>query len=515
MSADRLEPAPAATSPAADAAPAGSSRARFCRRLRRTLLAITVAWLVACAVVAITDRCKALPAGLGYDGPPIAISGDQIRFLADLTYRDAADEPVHQQRVFDAMLAIIDHAEQRLVLDLFLFNPYLGAGGTALRPLSAELTAALMAARRRRPQLAVTLITDPLNDVYGGAPSTQLAVLTAAGVAVIRTDLDRLHDSNPAWSAPWRLVLGWWGNDDSGGWLPHPLAADGLPVTLRSWLTLLNFKANHRKVVVADDDAGSWRVLVTSLNPHDGSSAHSNGALEVRDARLARQVLAAENAVAAFSGGSAEGVGPGDTGVTDPGADHTVRYLTENAIRDALVAALDSAGPGDDIEVAVFYLSHAAVLDALVAAADRGARVRVVLDPNRDAFGHAKSGIPNRQSARRLMAAHGPIAVRWYQTHGEQFHPKLLLVRSSDRCRLLLGSANFTRRNLDAYNLEADLEVTMPRGAPLDHEVAAWFERIWSNYDGSYTVSYDAYRDDSRLRRLIAWWQERTGMGTF
>ncbi len=52
--------------------------------------------------------------------------------------------------------------------------------------------------------------------------------------------------------------------------------------------------------------------------------------------------------------------------------------------------------------------------------------MRVLLDPNKDAFGFEKSGLPNRQVASELIAASdGAIKLRWYRTHGEQFHAKL------------------------------------------------------------------------------------------
>ena len=58
----------------------------------------------------------------------------------------------------------------------------------------------------------------------------------------------------------------------------------------------------------------------------------------------------------------------------------------------------------------------------------RGVRVNVMLDPNRDAFGRQKDGVPNRPVANELVTASGErIAVRWYRTHGEQFHTKLAL----------------------------------------------------------------------------------------
>ena len=56
---------------------------------------------------------------------------------------------------------------------------------------------------------------------------------------------------------------------------PNPFGCE--PVTVRSWLAILNLKANHRKVAIADDGT-ELRALITSANPHDGSSAHTNRA---------------------------------------------------------------------------------------------------------------------------------------------------------------------------------------------------------------------------------------------
>ena len=55
------------------------------------------------------------------------------------------------------------------------------------------------------------------------------------------------------------------------------------------------------------------------------------------------------------------------------------------------------------------------------------------------------------------------VAVRWGNTQGEQLHSKMLLLERADGTGfLLLGSANFTRRNLDDYNLELDVAVRGP-----------------------------------------------------
>ena len=105
--------------------------------------------------------------------------------------------------------------------------------------------------------------------------------------------------------------------------------------------------------------------------------------------------------------------------------------------------------------------------------------------------------------------------MRWYDTHGEQFHTKLVAVRGPRVTTLLLGSANLTRRNLDDYNLEAGVELVMPRGCAVDRDLAAYVERIWTNDGGTMTVPYETYRDERLIMRAVARFQEATGLCTF
>jgi phosphatidylserine/phosphatidylglycerophosphate/cardiolipin synthase-like enzyme len=481
---------------------------------RRALLAaLVVAGLW--AAVASYQVVKPLPSDLVFAGAPVVIAGTDLRVLTDLTYRDHDDRPVHEQMIFDELLSLIAGARRLIVLDLFLLNDHLGPDGSCLRPLSGELTRSLLDARRRAADMPIVLITDPINDLYGGAPSPQLAALREAGVQVVSTDLTRLRDSNPLYSAMWRVAFSWWGNSADGGWLPNPLDTRGRDVGIRTYLRMANFKANHRKVALVD--AGDrWASLVTSANPHDASSAHSNVALEVASDALARQVYRAEMEVLRLSGGTPPLDQLPDLGGTDPDGDLSASYLTESAIRDRVMSLIDGASSGDEIDLALFYLSHRGIIRALCEAAERGVWIRAILDPNRDAFGHTKPGIPNRQTAEHLVrASHGGVAVRWYATHGEQFHSKLIVVRRQRTVDVVLGSANFTRRNLDDYNLEASLWVRAPRGSALDLQLRAYLDRVWTNDGGTYTLPYDTFRDTSRLRRLFAWIQEVTGVGTF
>src|SRR5262249_10097130 len=140
------------------------------------------------------------------------------------------------------------------------------------------------------------------------------------------------------------------------------------------------------------------------------------------------------------------------------------QVLTEGAIRDAIVEHIEAAVRGESIAIAMFYISDRKVIDALVDAADRGVDLRLIPGPDKDAFGYEKNGIPNRPVASELVAAsNGAIHVRWYRTHGEQFHTKLVIVYGAERLWMSLGSANLTRRNIGDYNLEANVAIETAR----------------------------------------------------
>ena len=482
---------------------------------RRRLLLATAVFLLLCGLVGCWHTVKPLPSALVLSGSSVPVARTDLRFLIDLSYRSADDRQVYEQEIFDEIIELISGARRLLVLDLFLLNDHLGLETSAHRPLSSEVVKALTTARRRVPEMPILLVTDPINDIYGGDPSPQLRALRLAGIQVVVTDLDRLRDSNPIYSGLWRLTIRWWGNSTGGGWLPNPLDPTGRKVSLRTYLRMANFKANHRKIILADQ-GDRWISLVTSANPHDASSAHSNVALRVASNGIARQIFDAEMEVVRLSGGTPPFDALPDLGGLETGGDHEVALLTESAIRDRILELINGCESGDEIDLALFYLSHQRIIKALRDAADRGVWIRAVLDPNRDAFGHEKPGIPNRQAAEYLnRTAGGAVALRWYATHGEQFHSKLMVVRRQRTVDAILGSANFTRRNLDDYNLEASLWARAPRGSDLDRELKVYVDRIWTNADGIYTLPYADFRDTSRLRRFSAWTQEVTGLGTF
>jgi phosphatidylserine/phosphatidylglycerophosphate/cardiolipin synthase-like enzyme len=493
------------------------------RRKRRWGRRFSYGFVALWVIVAIWNLCKPLPEGMAIRGAIVETPLNQLQFLADVTSADAFGSPVIHQQIFDAALKIVNEANDYLVLDFFLFNSQRGEllDNPPHRALSAELRDALLARKRAMPHLRVLLIADPINDVYGGAPSRDLAALSNAGVEVVRTDLDSLRDSNPVYSGFWRLTMKWWSGDGSGdSWLPNPLDAGPDEVSFGAWARLLNFKANHRKVIIGDDGHGGMTGLVTSANPHDASSSHSNVALRVAGPAL-QPLLESELALAKRAGWKQEWTPTAPTANTAMAPENTARVqvLTESEIRAAIVRNFGSARVGDSIDVAMFYLSEREVIQALLAAAKRGVAIRVILDPNKDAFGRTKNGIPNRAVATELAAASdGAIKIRWFRTHGEQFHTKLVAMRTATEFWFTLGSANLTRRNLDNYNLEANVAVSAPLNADIAINITRWFDSIWTNHgppELEYTAEFGTYADPAQGTYWLYRFMEASGLSTF
>ncbi|MET0660361.1 MAG: phospholipase D-like domain-containing protein [Steroidobacteraceae bacterium] len=482
-------------------------------RKRRVALVVLLAWVT----TAFWQVNKPMPAGTDLLTASVQVPVTDLNFLHDLTYLDSQGKRHSEQEIFDAVFKLIDEAHSFIVADFFLFNDSMGATSAAHRALSSELAERLLARKAAIPGMRIVLITDPVNEIYGGTRMPALERLRRGGVDVVTTGLDELRDSNPSYSAFWRLFVQWWGNAADSGFMPNPFGGTPQRVSLRSWLAMLNFKANHRKLIVTDRADGSVQSLVMSANPHDASSAHSNVALQM-SGPLALQIASNELAVAGFSGWKGQMSFEQSIAASVPvsNAAAQVTFLTEAAIRGQLLEQIDATNAGDSVRLAMFYLAQREIIDALLRAAGRGVRVQLILDPNKDAFGRQKDGVPNRPVAHELVRkSNGRIEVRWYQTSGEQFHTKLTLISRDQRLFASLGSANLTRRNVDNYNLEANVALDLGSDAELAREMTNYFARLWSNEGGEYTVPFARFDDASRLRYWRYRAMEATGLSTF
>ncbi|MBN8208828.1 phospholipase D family protein [Bacillus sp. NTK071] len=434
-------------------------------------------------------RFKPLPEGVSYAGEVHNLNNNDIEFLYDLTY-DKNGKEVYDHSIFDEINQTIMEADDFLILDLFLFNGYTD-GKRDYPKISEDLSKAVVKKMKENPDLEVVLISDEVNTTYGSHQAKQIQRIKDMGAEVIYTDLNRLRDPNLFYSGIWRMTLSWFGQDGFG-WLPNPMAPSAPKVTMRSYLELLNVKANHRKTVVTED-AG----IVMSANPHDASGFHSNIAFKVKGPIL-NDLIQSEKAVASYSGGDLSRFPDETIPETEPDDTSNIQaqIVTESKIQDSVVTAIDDAKKGNMIYIGMFYLADRDIVDALVDAADREVDVRLVLDPNQNAFGQQKIGLPNLPVTAELHKQDKEhLSVRWYDTNKEQFHTKLLYVKGKNESTIVGGSGNYTSRNMDDYNMETNIHLKAPNESEVVKNVDSYFERIWSNEDGVYTVGYEEYQD--------------------
>jgi hypothetical protein len=417
---------------------------------------LLLAWLA----VVFWNSAKPLPPGTHIVSQVSRLSESDVEFLVESPLnRDASARD----------LSVVDHAEQLIVIDR--------------SPMTRNLAQRVLERKRQRPNLKIILVTDPGNEALGGTPPQTLTSLERAGVIVARVRLDRLRDSNPPYTALWRMAFAWWSDpfDEAPG-----------RATLGAWLRMQNHKSDHRQFVVADDGSGGWTAVV--------SPAGASASLILRGS-LARAMIAGELETAAWSTdddrlpAGPQMIGRG-VGTID------ARFLTEGAIETALLDAIRATGAGDHIGIAVQIFSERRLVEAALSAAARGARLQVIL---------ARNAATNRAVAAELLqGGGGRIEIRWNAGEPEASYPRLLVVRHRSDVWMNVGSANFTRRDLDDLNLTASVELRTPARAAAARAATDYFAAAWSN------ASVDAdFADDS----ATAYWryriEEAAGLSSF
>ncbi|MFZ5966725.1 MAG: phospholipase D family protein [Bacillota bacterium] len=467
-------------------------------RWRNTILLLLLI-LISVGLFQIT---KPLPQGISVEGPIRKASN--VEFLYDLTY-EKDGKIVQEQQIFDRVFGLIENAEKFIVIDMFLFNDDYNRK-YQFPTLAEKLTNKLIEKKQNDPDLEIVFITDEINSFYGAYPAKYVERLESEGVPVITTKLTPLRDSNPTYSTFWRIGTQWFGTSGEG-WLPNAFSPDSPKVTLRSYLKLLNFKANHRKVIATEKS-----TLICSANPHDASGNHSNIAF-VLEGEIIQDVIASEKAVAELSDGDMVVSGSADD-ISEGNIEASL--ITEGKIRKHVLEAIQNTVSGDSIRLGMFYLSERKIIRELIKASERGVNIRLILDRNVDAFGLEKNGIPNRPVANELQKkSNGAIQIKWYNTHGEQFHSKLIFIRQKEKSLIVGGSANFTRRNIGDYNLETDVKIIAHNDEKVVQDVSNYFERLWNNEGGLYTLDYEQHKDESKIKTLIYRFQEWSGLSSF
>lgn len=479
------------------------------------------------------------PAGTHCESDWVPLLESDVELLIDSTSWDFnKEERVFKQQIFDELLDMIERADRFIVLDFFLWNHFQGAVAEDHRALSTELARALVKKKQTTPDIPILILTDPINRVYGDMAPAFYTEMQEAGIEVAYTWLWGLPDSNWIYGTNARFYSQFFPyhqKPDSFVNKPlikNPLILDGPKISLKQLGNLLFFKANHRKVAITGSYNEGFNLLVTSFNPADGSSAHSNIGVRLRGP-LALDALESELNLISWSLESAfpkqllpeeiDQIRAISKQMPKTSRDGGVRakWITEGAIRKTLIDLLNNTKPGDEVLIALFYLSDREVIEAIKQAAINGARIRMILDANRDAFGREKNGIPNRIVALELrdLAVKYDISILWADTHGEQYHCKVLAIHNAvtGKNQLCLGSGNWTRRNLADLNLEANVlvensELTMDR-------FKFYFDALWFNSDGyRHTLDFSEWEEtgwDAKWKTWLYRFQEWSGLSTF
>jgi len=424
----------------------------------RGLLALAVlAWFA----IALWNSVKPLPPGTHVASLSSRLAESEVLIIHDSSER---------RELRSRELSAIDEAEQLIVLDELA--------------LERALAERLLTRKRQRPNIRIVVVSDPADSAHGGTPAGTLDALERAGIIVARARLTRLRDPSALYSALWRWSVGWWSD-------PFDESTD--PAGVRSWLRSLNHKADHRQLIAADDGSGGWRCLLPA-------SADGDLAVEISGA-LAREVVASELSIAAWSTDDdrlpptppipARGLGSIDA-----------RFLTEGAIRAALLDALAASGAQDEIHLSARLLSERAVIAAALRAERRGAHLSVLLDPGSS---------PNPAVAGELMSeGDGRIEVRWLAPAKADTSVSMAIFRHRNERLCIVGAADLTRPSLEDYNLEAAVELRAPERAQAARALDEYFDAKWTA-----ALRYPRHADESRA----AYWRYRAlevgGFATF
>ncbi|WP_067725970.1 phospholipase D family protein [Oceanobacillus damuensis] len=477
---------------------------------KKRWLGAAIVFLYICTLI--YHQQKPLPEGISYAGDTHMLTEDEIEFLYDLTYPKDGQE-VYEHEIFDEVFAMIEQAEEFLIIDMFMVNEF-SDEGRDFPKLSSSFSQKIREQMEAHPNLKVVFITDDINRTYNSHEAEHIDYLTDYGAEVVYTDLTRLRDPNLLYSGVWRMFFQWFGQEGNG-WLPNPFGETSPDVTARSYLQLLNVKANHRKAVITENHG-----LVLSANAHDASGFHSNIAIKVRGP-IIKDMVESERAVAAFSGGdldafpTEEDVNASISSDTQHDAAIAAKIVTEQEIQKDFIRALDRTLVGDEVWIGMFYLSDRDVIDAIQRAAERNIRTRIILDPN--AFGSQKIGLPNIPVARELLErSDDTIEIRWYNTNEEQYHSKIAYIKSDVESYVTAGSTNFTSRNLDDYNLENNISITALSHSAFIQDIDSYFQRIWFNEDAVFTLVYDTQDDAiTPIKYGIYWLQKLLRFTTY
>ena len=508
--------------------------------IKRSFTIGVLFFLVSCSTI------KTPPEGVDYESP--VRDSKNVDFHYDLTYLDKDGNIKYDRKIWDATYEVVDNAKDYLVIEMFLFNDIYNKDVDKFPEFAKEYTRRLVKKKMENPNLKVYILSDENNDLYGAFEHPLITEMKNAGIDVIDVDIYKLKDTFPWYSPIWRSVIKPFGNPQGKGWITNFYGPMWPKLTLRNLFRALNVKADHRKIFLNED-----KVVIASANIHDPSYFHENVAIYA-DGEITKDILRDLQLVAKFSGGNIDVSSESEakkpvniknfqaskikfkedeslksdlqkqveqieknkgnfvdkgtkefyeTGELtknedvlqndDPNNSYKVQFESEAKIGENLDKDIDSLKAGDEVLMGMYFLADRPVIDKLIKAANRGVKVRIIFDRSRDAFGMSTNGLPNKPVSKKLKKkTKNKIEIKWYFTNNEQFHTKIMLMKKTDGNVIIhTGSANYIKKNIRGYIMDANLRVLTNKDSKLTKDVYNYFDRLWENRDGLFTINFD------------------------
>ena len=442
-------------------------------------------------------------------------------------------DPIKQERfsnlsIGNKALDMIKNSKKLIFASVFLFDCFYSESASQ-RDIVGELTQAVLEQKKLYPDIKVILILDPVNRGYSDRVSPAVKILNDNGVDVFYTDLIETKSSTALGIGHLFRQIGRGANDLTFGILggvsslvtniklPISNPIDERGVSIQSVWSASALKANHKKILITDIN-GNFEALISSANPHNASVSSTNFAVSVKgdvakyiymtlrsdvENSLKRNKVDWSNDSIEYRLNYMDNILPQMNHLFYQKAHYShktpiaVKYISEQKIKDNIMSLLQKAEPEDEIRIQMFYLSDFKVVDQIATtSAILKKPLRIILDPSKDAFNAIKDGTPNRQVAAYLMnkkKSHNlNIEIRWYETHGEQNHAKIMTItnHATGKYELINGSANWTGKNLNGANMESNLLVK--NSISINREFNQLFDRFWNNLDSMlYTIPYE------------------------
>ncbi len=449
---------------------------------------------------------RPMPDGMTKQSASYMVPDKSVKFYSDLQKTEKNGTVTESTSIISRFTEILQKGGRMAIIG----EEYVPEVGTS------TISSLLAQKRKDDKHVAIALITDAKSTRYGGVHSSALDTLRTQGVLTIVTDMSAMPDSNLFYTSFWRPFVSWWGNSFRGGWLSDPIRRSEGKFTLRTWLNFWNMKSNESHFLFADIPDNKGVKLVSLFSSADFSALPgSTGATAIEvDDKIWGTLLGTQASVAGISGSGLPSFN--STDVTDASGTLRTTMVDIVHLHDKITALIHGMKLGDQISITSRFISDREIIKELKEAANRNVSVRIILDPNETYLGHKLYGMPNLPVAKELVnATSNGITIRWCDPRALPCESRLIVGKTASSSFLMLGSADLTRRDTQGYNIESVLFVDATADFTAHKDAQNYFEKIWNNSGGAYTVDYQVNKDDTFWKSSLYRMMERTGFSLY